>query len=70
MKKGISQENKVAKEDFPTKMIDSPNDAREGLKEATKEKTKGIQFVHYYKQKRYSYCPTISDSFVKKIVPK
>lgn len=46
-----SQESSVAKEDFSMKMLDSLDDAREGLKETAEEKVKGTYFVHYYKNK-------------------
>lgn len=54
-----SQESKVAKEDFPMKMSDSPYDPRVGLKKEIEEKLKGTHFVHNYKEKKYYFSPLL-----------
>lgn len=55
MNKGSSQESKRAKENFPIKMLNPQDDARDGLKETTEQKIKGTYFVRYSKKKNTIY---------------
>lgn len=43
--------------------LDSPDDAREQLKETTNEKIKGIHFIHFYMKKKKIVLFTVIKKF-------